>query len=140
MRLFGQKKGETSTEQIHQKHVTELKRSKSRRASEDWTQRPPEDWTRPPSKQPGVNPQKGKQLTEREIEVLELVAIGLTNAEIGDELYLAEETIKSHMRHILGKLQARNRAHVVARGFHAGLLTTTSVRSSSARSASSRKT
>jgi DNA-binding NarL/FixJ family response regulator len=47
----------------------------------------------------------------------------LVNREIGDRLYLSEETVKSHVRHLLSKLQARSRAHAVAVGFRRGLLT-----------------
>lgn len=61
--------------------------------------------------------------TAREIEVLQLVSEGLVNREIGDRLYLSEETVKSHVRHLLAKLQARSRAHAVAVGFRRGLLT-----------------
>jgi DNA-binding CsgD family transcriptional regulator len=61
--------------------------------------------------------------TAREIEVLQLVAAGLTNREIGQRLFLAEETVKSHMRHVLRKLDAQSRAHAVAIGFQRGLLT-----------------
>jgi DNA-binding NarL/FixJ family response regulator len=49
------------------------------------------------------------ELTVREREVLELVASGLGNQEIGDRLGLAEKTIKHHMTNILGKLQVRSR-------------------------------
>src|SRR5215510_5814657 len=59
--------------------------------------------------------------TAREIEVLQLVSEGLVNREIGDKLFLSEETVKSHVRHILAKLQARSRAHAVAVGFRRGL-------------------
>ena len=60
--------------------------------------------------------------TPREIEVLQLVSEGLANREIGDRLYLSEETVKSHVRHLLAKLRARSRAHAVAVGFRRGLL------------------
>jgi DNA-binding NarL/FixJ family response regulator len=60
--------------------------------------------------------------TPREIEVLQLVSDGLVNREIGARLYLSEETVKSHVRHILAKLQARSRAHAVAVGFRRGLI------------------
>jgi DNA-binding NarL/FixJ family response regulator len=49
------------------------------------------------------------ELTEREREVLELVAEGLSNSEVGERLYLAEKTIKHHMTNILGKLHVRSR-------------------------------
>jgi DNA-binding NarL/FixJ family response regulator len=61
--------------------------------------------------------------TAREIEVLQLIAEGLVNREIGKALFLSEETVKSHVRHLLAKLQARSRAHAVAVGFRRGLLT-----------------
>ena len=60
--------------------------------------------------------------TRREIEVLQLVADGLVNREIGQRLFLSEETVKSHVRHLLAKLQARSRAHAVAVGFRRGLI------------------
>ena len=60
--------------------------------------------------------------TMREIEVLQLVSDGLVNREIGVRLFLSEETVKSHVRHLLAKLQARSRAHAVAVGFRRGLI------------------
>jgi DNA-binding NarL/FixJ family response regulator len=60
--------------------------------------------------------------TNREIEVLQLVGEGLVNREIGTRLFLSEETVKSHVRHLLAKLQARSRAHAVAIGFRRGLI------------------
>jgi DNA-binding NarL/FixJ family response regulator len=60
--------------------------------------------------------------TNREIEVLQLVSEGLVNREIGNRLFLSEETVKSHVRHLLAKLQARSRAHAVAVGFRRGII------------------
>ena len=60
--------------------------------------------------------------TRREIQVLQLVSEGLVNREIGEQLFLSEETVKSHVRHLLAKLQARSRAHAVAAGFRRGLI------------------
>jgi DNA-binding CsgD family transcriptional regulator len=60
--------------------------------------------------------------TGREIEVLQLISDGLVNREIGVRLFLSEETVKSHVRHLLAKLQARSRAHAVAIGFRRGLI------------------
>ena len=60
--------------------------------------------------------------TMREIEVLQLISDGLVNREIGTRLFLSEETVKSHVRHLLAKLQARSRAHAVAIGFRRGLI------------------
>lgn len=58
----------------------------------------------------------------RQLEVLQLIADGLTNAEIGARLFLGEETVKKHVARILAKLQARSRAHAVAVGFRRDLL------------------
>lgn len=60
--------------------------------------------------------------TARETEVLQLISDGLVNREIGERLFLSEETVKSHVRHLLAKLQARSRAHAVAVGFRRGLI------------------
>jgi DNA-binding NarL/FixJ family response regulator len=60
--------------------------------------------------------------TTREVEVLQLISEGLVNREIGKRLFLSEETVKSHVRHLLAKLQARSRAHAVAIGFRRGLI------------------
>ena len=60
--------------------------------------------------------------TMREIEVLQLISDGLVNREIGQRLFLSEETVKSHVRHLLAKLQARSRAHAVAVGLRRGLI------------------
>ncbi|MBA3332180.1 MAG: response regulator transcription factor [Actinobacteria bacterium] len=64
----------------------------------------------------------GQDPTMREIEVLQLISDGLVNREIGGRLYLSEETVKSHVRHLLAKLHARSRAHAVAVGFRRGLI------------------
>ena len=58
----------------------------------------------------------------REIEVLALVAEGNSNKQIGVRLFLSEETVKSHIRSLLSKLQAQNRAHAVALGYETGLI------------------
>ena len=54
-----------------------------------------------------------KALTDREIEVLTLVGQGLSNDEIGRELFLADTTVRTHLRHILDKLSLRNRVQAV---------------------------
>jgi DNA-binding NarL/FixJ family response regulator len=60
-------------------------------------------------------------LTERECEVLELVAKGMSNAEIAATLTLSEHTVKSHIQNLLGKLRLRNRIHAVIYAFDTGL-------------------
>lgn len=61
------------------------------------------------------------ELTEREREVLELVAEGLSNQEVGDRLGLAEKTIKHYMTNILGKLQVRSRVEAALLAAREGL-------------------
>jgi DNA-binding CsgD family transcriptional regulator len=61
-------------------------------------------------------------LSERELEVLSLMAEGCTDAEIGERLLLAPFAIKSHTTNLFAKLGASNRAHAVALGFKRRLL------------------
>ncbi|MGD2207153.1 MAG: LuxR C-terminal-related transcriptional regulator [Anaerolineae bacterium] len=61
-------------------------------------------------------------LTERETEVLHLIAAGLTNREIAQELVIAVSTVKSHINHLYGKLEVKNRTQAVARGRELDLL------------------
>jgi DNA-binding NarL/FixJ family response regulator len=62
------------------------------------------------------------QLTERELEVLQLVVDGRRNKEIAAELGISENTVKYHLRNILDKLHARSRAEMVARAVRGGLV------------------
>jgi LuxR family maltose regulon positive regulatory protein len=61
-------------------------------------------------------------LTERELEVLQLVAEGLTNRQIASRLFLSLNTVKAHTRSIYGKLNVHSRTHAVARSRALGLL------------------
>lgn len=61
-------------------------------------------------------------LTDRERRVLELIAQGLSNAEIGGELFLSEATVKAHVTHILSKLDLANRVQVAIAAYRAGLV------------------
>ncbi len=62
------------------------------------------------------------RLTEREREIVELVARGATNKEIGETLFIAENTVKVHMKNILEKLQLRNKQQVAAYAVDRGLI------------------
>ncbi|WP_086823155.1 response regulator transcription factor [Allokutzneria sp. NRRL B-24872] len=66
----------------------------------------------------------GAQLTEREAEVLRLVAKGLTNAEIAAELVVSVETVKTHVGNVLGKLGARDRTQAVIIAYESGFVGT----------------
>jgi len=61
-------------------------------------------------------------LTERELQVLRGMSQGHSNAEIGRELFLSEDTVKTHARRLFRKLGARDRAQAVAIGFRRGLV------------------
>jgi DNA-binding NarL/FixJ family response regulator len=61
-------------------------------------------------------------LSRRETEVLTLVARGLSNVEISRELFIAEQTAKTHVSHVLMKLNARDRAQAVIAAYEAGLV------------------
>lgn len=68
-------------------------------------------------------PQPGRiQLSEREAQVLAGLTEGKHNAEIGRELFVAEETVKTHAKRLFRKLGARDRAHAVAIAFRKGLI------------------
>ena len=53
-------------------------------------------------------------LTAREREILQLLADGMSNADVAQRLFISQETVKSHVRHILAKLEADTRTHAVA--------------------------
>ena len=64
----------------------------------------------------------GPELTERELQVLTGMAAGQSNSQIGRELYLSEDTIKTHARRLFRKLGVNDRAQAVASGFRLGLV------------------
>jgi LuxR family maltose regulon positive regulatory protein len=70
-----------------------------------------------PPAQPLIDP-----LSQRELEILQLIAQGLSNREIGERLFLALDTIKGHNRKIFGKLQVQSRTEAIARARELGLL------------------
>jgi DNA-binding NarL/FixJ family response regulator len=85
----------------------------TRRLIEDFVRRPP----------PGAAPSGGlAELTERELEVLRLVARGLSNAEIAAELVVSEATVKTHVARILSKLDLRDRIQAVVLAYETGFV------------------
>ena len=57
---------------------------------------------------------RDEMLTGREREILQLLADGMSNADVAKKLFISQETVKSHVRHILAKLEADTRTHAVA--------------------------
>jgi DNA-binding NarL/FixJ family response regulator/class 3 adenylate cyclase len=86
----------------------------TRRVIEEFVRRPPDSARTPP-------PVLG-ELTPREIEVLKLIARGLSNAEIAAELVVSETTVKTHVAHVLTKLRLRDRVQAVVFAYESGLV------------------
>jgi DNA-binding NarL/FixJ family response regulator/class 3 adenylate cyclase len=85
----------------------------TRRVIEEFVRRPPESARTPP-------PELG-ELTERELEVLQHLARGLSNAEIAKELFVSDTTVKTHVARILMKLRLRDRVQAVVFAYECGL-------------------
>jgi len=86
--------------------------SVTRRLIAEFAQRPP----------PSAKPAAMEELTERELEVLRLVARGLSNAEIAKELFVGDATVKTHVARILMKLDLRDRVQAVVAAYESGLV------------------
>jgi DNA-binding NarL/FixJ family response regulator len=96
------------------------------------TKRVIKQFTRIPSPAP---PTQLEELTERELDVFRLVARGLSNAEIGEELYISDTTVKTHITHILQKLNLRDRVQAVVLAHETGLFDTDALPSTNERPA-----
>ena len=85
------------------------------------TKRVIKQFTRIPQPTP---PKQLDDLTERELDVFRLIARGHSNAEIGRELYISDTTVKTHITHILQKLDLRDRVQAVVLAYETGLFDT----------------
>jgi DNA-binding NarL/FixJ family response regulator len=85
------------------------------------TKRVIKQFTRIPQPTP---PKQFDDLTERELDVFRLIARGHSNAEIGQELYISDTTVKTHITHILQKLNLRDRVQAVVLAYETGLFDT----------------
>ncbi len=85
------------------------------------TRRLIEQYVRRPGPSP-ARPMPSERLTSREVEVLALIGRGSTNGEIAAELVLSEATVKTHVAHIFGKLDLRDRAQAVVYAYEAGIV------------------
>jgi len=77
---------------------------------------------RPSAKSDGTVARRLDLLTERELEVLTLVANGLSNGEIADRIFISEGTVKTHIRRLFSKLDVRDRTQAVIFAYNAGLV------------------
>jgi DNA-binding NarL/FixJ family response regulator len=85
----------------------------TRRLIEQFVRRPP------PTSGP---PRELSELSDRELDVLKLIARGLSNAEIAQSLFVTDATIKTHVTHILSKLTLRDRVQAVVLAYESGLV------------------
>jgi DNA-binding NarL/FixJ family response regulator len=67
-------------------------------------------------------PESMAELTARELEVLKLVARGLSNRQIGESLFLSDATVKTHLAHVYAKLSVRDRVQAVVLAYETGLV------------------
>jgi DNA-binding NarL/FixJ family response regulator len=86
------------------------------------TRRVIEEFVRLPKEVPQASSPQLDELTSRELEVLELIAKGLSNAEIAERLVVSQATVKTHVARVLAKLDLRDRVQAVVFAYETGLV------------------
>ena len=82
-----------------------------------------------PARSGNAAPRAAQRITARELDVLELIADGYSTARIAQALWITEDTVRTHVRRMLARLDARTRAHAVAIAYRDGLWTSADRRS-----------
>ena len=113
LRDFGRARQQVVTESVHQKHGEPAHRSRAGRELQR---------VRASNKQPEIESTIRAELSDREIEVLKLIANGKDNAMIAAELHISPKTVKNHISNILMKLQIDNRIQAAVYAVRSGIV------------------
>ena len=113
---YGERSLLAARARVRTRAATSSRRPRTRRSSARSRRSPPARRSSIPGSWPSSSPAQGQAdvLTPREREILQLLADGMSNADVAAKLFISQETVKSHVRHILAKLEADTRTQAVA--------------------------